>query len=377
MLDHTLAMLVMNALPGIGPGRKRILAELFGSVEAALEVPREELTRVPGFGTRLADVIVHWREHVDPEQEISLARRAGAYIMTDEDEDYPPLLKEIHDPPICLYVLGNREALKNSQHAIAMVGSRYTTPYGMRMADKIATEATYGGWTIVSGLARGIDTASHQACLNAGGCTVAVVGSGLTCLYPQENIPMAERIVATGGAVISEFPMRYRPDKRTFPMRNRIISGMSQGTIVVQAGVQSGSLITATLALEQGRTVFAVPGPADIVQSHGCHALIRDGARIIESFSDVLDEYSQFPALRRKRQHNDEGANPAEVTSVVGTLTPLEEKIVTQLKAEGELYVDDLIDTMEDDPSAIMSSVLTLELKHVISQLPGKRIVLK
>lgn len=374
MLEHRLALVVLNMLPGVGPGRKKLLVEMFGSAEAALAATSEELCRLPGIGSHLGEVISHWEKYCDLSGEMDLVRRSGVALVTEEDENYPELLREIHDPPICLYVLGTLEALKKSRKSIAIVGSRHTTAYGMRMADMLASSACYAGWPVISGLARGIDTVAHESSLRAGGVTVAVVGSGMTCLYPQENLGLAQRIVSSGGALVSEFPMQYRPDRRTFPMRNRIISGMSQGTIVVQAGLQSGSLITAAQALEQGRVVFAVPGPADQEQSRGCHALIRDGARITENFDDVLDEFSQFPGLTPRALREQNKANDTKTPASELQLSGLELKLFNLLES-GEKLLDDLIDESEEEASSVLACLMTLELRRLVKQLPGKRVV--
>ena len=379
MLEESQALVVLNMLPGVGPGRKRVLVESFGSAGAALSASREELSRVPGIGGRVAELVSGWERHCDLAGELDLARRSGVTLVTEADESYPPLLREIHDPPVCLYVLGSLECLRERQRMLAMVGSRHTTLYGMRMAESLASEAAQSGWTVVSGLARGIDTASHQATLRAGGTTVAVVGGGMLCLYPQENLPLARRMAESGGAVVSESPMRARPDRRSFPMRNRIISGMCRGTLVVQAGLRSGSLITAAQALEQGRAVFAVPGPADVEQSRGCHALLRDGARLTETFADVLDELSPFGPLRRQavRQGGDgEGREEAKETKRAAAelqMSGLELKLWEKL-ADGEADLDELIVSVDEEAGAVMACLLTMELRRLVRQLPGKRV---
>ncbi len=374
MLEHHLALMVMNMLPGVGPGRKRLLAEHFGSCEAALGAPEAALCKLPGIGEHFSRIIHGWREYCNLEEELSLVRRSGAVIVTEEDDDYPPLLREIHDPPICLYVLGDKKALRDSRNAVAIVGSRYGTGYGLRMADRLAADICQAGWPVVSGLARGIDTAAHQAAVRCRGVTVAVIGAGLLNLYPQENTGLARDIVATGGAVITEFPMKHRPDKRSFPLRNRIISGMSRGTIVVQAGLQSGSLITAAQALEQNRAVFAMPGPVDLEYFRGCHALLKDGARLVESFADVLDEFSQFPGLSRQALKAQNEPKETKTSPPELQMSELEMKLWNLLD-DGEMLVDDLIDSVEDDPSSVLACLMTMELRHLVRQLPGKRVV--
>ena len=274
--------MILNLLPGVGPVRKRILETRFGSVEHALGATRAELCACPGIGPKVAEELCGWSRWCDPDDELRLAGQSGVRILVEEDAEYPPLLRQIHDPPICLYCVGDVSLLAKTEMALAIVGSRHCTGYGEKMAGLFATEASQAGWPVVSGLARGIDTAAHEATLQAGGRTIAVIGSGLTKIYPRENLGLATRIASSGGVLLTEFPMRTNPDKRSFPMRNRIIAGISRGTLVVEAGCQSGSLITAMQAIEQGRTVFAVPGRADTPFAKGCHSLLRDGAVLAE-----------------------------------------------------------------------------------------------
>ena len=367
VVERREAYIILNLLPGIGPGKVQQLVAYFGSAEAIFAAAEGTLQRVPGIGARLAAVLSRWQEHCTPEQELRLAQSAGVYLLTQDDDSYPPLLRQIHDPPLCLYARGDFAALGKSRNSIAIVGSRHTTAYGRQMAAFLASGAVYHGWPVVSGLARGIDTAAHTAALQAGGCTIAVIGSGFCHLYPQENIPLAEQICNAGGAVISEFPMHYLPEKRSFPMRNRIIAGISRGTIVVEAGLQSGSLITAAQAMEQNRSVFAVPGRVDTPFAKGCHALLRDGARLIESFQDVVEEFSLLPDLQFKAAETSARERKAQPV----TLQPLEKKIWDCL-AEGETAIDDLIARLEEPPSSVLGCLLVLEMKQLVRQLPGK-----
>jgi len=349
-----------------------LLNAYHGDPCAALCAPVDELSRLPRIGPHCAEVLHGWSRFCSVERELRLAEQAGVYLVTIVDDCYPVALREIHDPPICLYLRGNLSALKRSGNSIAMVGSRITTHYALGMAASIATEAARSGWTVVSGLARGIDTAAHGATVAAGGCTIAVLGSGFNFIYPPENVELANRIVASGGALISEFPLNVRPDKRNFPMRNRIISGMSRGTIVVQAGLNSGSLITAAQALEQGRTVFAVPGNADTPYFKGCHALIRDGARLIEGFADVLEEFTLLPSFDDRRIQRDVAAEETRVAEV--QLSAVEYRIWEQVGDE-PVFIDDLLQKLDDlPPSVVLGTLLTLEIKQLIRQIPGKQV---
>ena len=366
-MDIRSAYLILNLLPGIGPGKAKQLLASFENVPDIFSSTEAELLRIPGIGSRLATVIRNWHKYCDIQAELRLAQAAGVYIVTPEDAAYPALLKEIYDPPICLYLRGALRALERTRQSLAIVGSRHTSSYGLRMADTLATAAANAGWTVVSGLARGIDTAAHRAVVNAGGCTVAVIGSGLCRLYPPENLGLAEQICAGGGAVISEFPLQQPPDKRNFPIRNRIISGMSKGTLVVEAGLHSGSLITAGQAVAQNRTVFAVPGRADSPFSRGCHNLLRDGARLVETFLDVQEEFSMLPNLQIKAAERK--ADAAREKTVF--LNKLEYGIWLKI-GEDKLGIDDLLAQCSEPPSKILGSLLIMEIKQVLRQLPGK-----
>ncbi len=357
-------------LPEVGPARLRAITEHFGNPAAALGASVNDLRNIPYMGQRAAEILSNWEQHCNLQQELLRTKSAGIQIVTCEDPDYPMLLREIHDPPICLYVRGSLQAL-DTRATIAMVGSRFTTQYGLSMANVLATQACQEGWTVVSGLARGVDTAAHAAAVRAGGKTVAVLGSGMQWVYPNENLQLARAIADSGGAVITEYQMQQRPDRRNFPIRNRIISGMSRGTLVVEAGLQSGSLITANQASEQGRTVFAVPGRADSPHSQGCHALLRDGARIVETFQDVLDEFNLLPSLNEQRQQREQKAQAETCRSI-----PVSEKefLVWQEIGDEEATIDGLVAKLNQPASMVLGTLLSLEIKQLIRQLPGKRI---
>jgi DNA processing protein len=243
-MTQTEAFIALNMLPRVGPVRVRKLLEVFGSPEQILEARPADLRNVQGIGSEVADSILSWRSHAKVEEEVECVHSFGARVITQADPAYPTLLREIHDPPIVLYVWGKLAA----PHAIGIVGTRNPSHYAAECAKKLAYQLAYAGLTVISGLARGIDTAAHRAALAAKGRTVAVLGSGLDALYPPENRELAERISEVG-AVISEFPMRTVADRQTFPMRNRIISGLSAGLLVVEAGAASGALISASLTI--------------------------------------------------------------------------------------------------------------------------------
>ena len=244
---------------------------------------------IPGVGAQLACRISSWRSIVNPYRELELADNAGAAVTTVFDDSYPSALRALPDPPIVLYSWGNWTGT-DAERSIAVVGSRMATHYGRLCARNISHDLAEAGVTVISGLARGVDTEAHTGAMDAEGRTIAVIGAGLNKLYPRENRNLAQRIADGHGAVVSEFPMDLPPSRTTFPMRNRIVSGWSRATLVVEASGRSGALITARTAAEQGREVFCIPGPVDRHSSDGCHALIRDGAILATGASDILQD---------------------------------------------------------------------------------------
>lgn len=288
------AAIALNLIPGLGPVRVMRLMQVFASPELILESPASMLMGIPGIGEQLARRISSWRSTVNPHRELELADKAGAAVTTVFDSSYPPSLRDLPDPPIVLYSWGNWIAA-DSERSIAVVGSRMATHYGRLCARKISHDLAEAGVTVISGLARGVDTEAHAGAMDAGGRTIAVIGAGLNRLYPRENRNLAQRIAEGHGAVVSEFPMGQPPSRTTFPMRNRIVSGWSRATLVVEASERSGALITARTAAEQGRNVFCIPGPIDRHSSDGCHALIRDGAILAAGAPDILHDMEWTP----------------------------------------------------------------------------------
>ena len=358
------ACIALNMLPSMGPVRLRKLLEMFETPERVLAAKRDELRKVEGIGNDVADQIGKWESIVDLASELARIREFGATILTQDSPRYPKSLREIHAPPIVLYVWG--EIQDRDQHAIAIIGARRTTHYGLEAAKKISYQIAYAGLTVTSGLARGIDTAAHLGALAAKGRTIAVIGSGLLEIYPPENRALAEKISNGNGAIVSEFSMQIQPDRQTFPMRNRIISGWSHGILVVEAGLNSGALITASQAIEQGRSVYAVPGPINVPSAMGSNRLIQQGAKLVMSANDILDDLQIL--LPETKPSADAAARP---------LPPL---------SSDERRVYDAIDTAEtpidriaaksDLPSGTVSStLLRLELKRLVKQLPGKYFV--
>lgn len=356
------AYIALNLLPKIGPVRVRRLLEAFASPQGILSARRDRILALEGFGRDMADLLVHWQDHIDLQRELDLIREAKVDVLTSEDDGYPPSLREIYDPPIVLYVWG--QVLKVDWKGIAVVGSRRATHYGLQTAKKLSYQLARAGLTVISGLARGIDTAAHEGAL-AGGRTVAVLGSGLAKLYPPENQVLAEKI-AQHGAVVSEFPLLYLPDKQSFPLRNRIVSGWSSGILVVEAPQRSGALITANQAAEHGRTVYAVPGPIDRPTSVGCHRLIQDGAKLVVSVEDILEDFGQLELIMDS-DGSDHPAAPAGLTS--------EEQAVFALLSGTELGIEDIIRQVGLPSQTVSTTLMRLEMKRLVKQLPGKHFV--
>ena len=352
--------LALSLTPGVGSIFIKRLLDRFGTPEAVFQAPLDELLQIEGLGEKVAREIQKGPAEKKVEKELSLLEEVGGKVMTMKDASYPKRLKEIYDPPPVLYVRG--ELREEDELAVAIVGSRKTTPYGKWMTEKMGQELARHGITIVSGMARGIDSHAHWGALSGGGRTIAVLGSGVDVVYPPENRNLYKRIIDQG-AVLSEFPMGSPPEGGHFPKRNRIISGLSIGVVVVQAGMESGSLITANYALEQGREVFAVPGNVGSDSSRGTHHLIKDGAKLVESSEDILEEV--LPQWRRERE------TPQDVERPVRDLSE-EENVLYEQLGETPLHIDVLIRESQFDPGKVSSILLNLELKGLISQWPGK-----
>lgn len=361
-----LDLLRLTMVPGVGPKTCRALLERFGSAGKVLGAAESTLRDVPGVGGRLAEKIARARHDVDASGELDLCRERGVRPVARGAEGYPPPLEDIPDPPSLLYVRGTIEPA--DQLAIALVGSRKCTPYGIRIAERLAASLARVGLTVVSGLARGIDAAAHRGALTAGGRTIAVLANGLAEVYPPEHEGLA-REVAAAGALISESPMRQQPIAGLFPQRNRVISGLSLGVVVVEASPKSGSLTTAKHAMEQNREVFAVPGPVDSLASRGCHYLIRDGARLVQTVDDILEELG--PLVREIRAGPGEPAvrHPAELS-----LSDQERSLLNRLD-DHPVAVDALILASGLTPSQVMATLSVLEMRRLVRRLPGPAFV--
>ena len=364
------AYIALNMVDGVGPIRVRALRDRFGEAQAILGASKTDLMQVEGVGEEVARSITGWREKVDLDAELQQIEKSGVHVVCRDDAEYPKNLREIYDPPLVLYVKGTlteRDAL-----AIAVVGSRRTTLYGQEMARKLAFQLARVGVTVVSGLARGIDTAAHNGALQAKGRTVAVIGCGIDIVYPSENKKLADEIVEKGGAVVTEFPFGVQPDRQNFPMRNRIISGWSLGVVVVEANLKSGALITANQAGEQGRQVFAVPGRADSILSKGANKLIKDGAKLTEDVEDILSEF-EYLLPKRATEPADLGLE-SRGTKPALQLSETEEKVMAQVGNE-EVAIDEIIRASGLTTACVSATLLALEMKRLVRQLPGKQYV--
>ena len=356
-LNRRQALLVLNGLQSVGPVMLRRLLEAFDhDPVAVLSGGRQKLLQVKGVGDKAASALSNWREHFDLSKEIERMKASGMRFIAQGDEAFPPMLEETYDPPIGLYWKGD---YKVDRPCLAIVGTRRSTLYGLNVARKFAAELSRMGFCIVSGMARGTDTAAHEGALSVGGKTVAVLGCGLDIVYPPENLELYKQIAASG-AVASEFPFGRRADRQTFPMRNRVVAGMCEAVIVVESDVAGGSMITARFAGEQGRQIMAVPGRIDQSSSAGCHQLIRDGATMVTSVDEVLEE------LRYARPSEMEAELSLESSAPEAKVSALEREVLDCFTG-GELCQSDQISQQLNRSSAEVSATLMgLEIKRLI-----------
>jgi len=360
MAEEIFYWLALSLTTGVGSTLMRRLLDRFETPEAVFHAPMKELLKIEGLGEKVAEEIRKGPLEKGVERELYLLREVGGRVITLKDEEYPKRLRDIYDPPPLFYVRGGLK--KEDELAVSIVGSRKTTPYGRWFTEKVSQELARHGVTIVSGMARGIDSLAHWGAISGGGRTIAVLGCGVDVIYPSENRNLFTKIIDHGG-ILSEFPMGSPPEGGHFPRRNRIISGLSLGVVVVQAGEKSGSLITAGYALEQGREVFAVPGNVGTESSRGTHRLIKEGAKLVESSEDILEEI--LPQLGREREETQ------KVKTTRPDLTE-EEEVLYELLGETPLHIDVMIRESRFDPGKVSSLLLNLELRGLVSQWPGK-----
>ncbi len=359
--------IALKSIKGIGYVSFPALADRFGSPAAVFSASVSDLQQTEGISSRIASAIVDFRDWDNIKVELELIHKYNVKIVTYRDESYPRQLLNVYDRPPYIYVRGN---LNSEDINIAIVGSRAASTYGKYTTERISRDLALQGVTVVSGMARGIDSSAHRGAITAHGRTVAILGSGLDVIYPPENKKLFADII-DNGAVISEFPMGTPPRSTNFPARNRIISGMSYGVVIVEAGEKSGSLITARLALEQGREVFAVPGSIDSAGSRGTNKLIKQGAKLIENTEDILEEI--LPQIEQKKPLKGFSANETLNASNprVEKLNAVEQKLY-DLVSPKRMHIDDLISLTGFSSADILSALTTMELKGIVRQHPGK-----
>ncbi len=394
--NETVSLIHLNMIQGVGLKTVEVLRDAFGSAVRALQATSEELEKIERLSPTMRDLLRRKPVQYPIERELELIHAYGCQVVTLYDDAYPPLLKEIDTPPLVLYIRG--QLTSEDALSISLVGSRDAKDYGRKVGYRLSFQLAQRGLTVVSGLAKGIDTSAHRGALEAGGRTIAVMGSGLSYIYPATNSTLAEKIEASG-ALISEFPMEVKPKPRNFPRRNRIISGLTLGTVVVEASNRSGALITARLAGEQGREVFAVPGEIFSELSTGTHKLINNGAKLINTVDDLLNELppyvlnhiqsesltasvpntdpSQEPHVEKSDTKSEAVQPPREVPQPVQStpppdLTPDEKTVFDAIETPAS-HIDTIVRTTQLPIGQVSSVLLMLELKGIVQQLPGKQ----
>jgi DNA processing protein len=355
--------IILSKIPHLGPKRCRQLVEYFGSPKKALSASPKSLMRVPEMGKKMLSSILQERERIDADEDLKTVDRLGIHLISFQDDNYPQNLLHTFNPPSLLYIRGKLK--ERDRDAVAMVGTRRATTYGKMMVRKLARDLAKEGLTIVSGMARGVDTAAHWGALEAGGRTVAVLGCGVDVAYPPENRRLMAEIMESG-AVISEFPLGTPPEGINFPRRNRIISGLSKGVVVVEAPLRSGALITADFALEQGREVFAVPGNINTPYSQGTNRQIKQGAKLVEDAEDILEELDLSLLGEMKRR----GESAKRKLSL-----SLEEEKILDILSEEPLHIDLLVQESSLPASRVAEVLMRLEIKGLITQLAGQQFV--
>jgi DNA processing protein len=355
--DPRLFWIGLSSIPGVGKATFRKLVTQFGSPERALAASANELEAVEGLPRKVVEALLAFPGTTDAEQELEKVSTTGASLITMDDADYPVNLREIPDPPLYLYVIGSLK--HQDRNAVAIVGTRKPTYYGKSVTRRLAGELAASGITVVSGMARGIDTEAHRGALQNSGRTIAVLGCGLDTAYPPENGPLMQEIAKTG-AVVTEYAFGTKPEPGYFPARNRIISGLARGTVIIEASADSGSLITARYALEQKRRLFAVPGNIGSAVSRGANSLIKQGAALVENTDDIL-----------KGLNHPGRALSERAARSLPTLTPEETAVLRTLTNEPK-HIDLLMNENAMSPGAMSGVLITLELKGLARQLPGK-----
>ncbi len=355
----------LNSIPGLAGVRTRAVLDFFGDAESIVRAGKNDFLQVPGIGEKIASEICSSEIDAFLDRELEAAERNNITVLTLEDEGYPKQLKAIYDPPHVLYLRGELKPV--DALSIGVVGSRRCSVYGKSQSEKLSGGLARAGMTVVSGCALGIDAAAHRGALQAGGRTLGVIGSGLLKPYPKDNIPLMKDIVGAG-AVISEFHLNQGVERGNFVRRNRVISGLSLGVLVVEAAKKSGSLITAHHALGQGREVFAVPGSIDSPRSKGTHSLIKQGAKLVESAQDILEEFAEVEGLLS--EPDDKPASTAEPSGI-----NREESLIMENIEFEPVQIDTIISGTGLPAGKVAGTLVMLEMKNLIRELPGKQYV--
>ncbi len=363
--------IALHLVDKLGAQRIRLLLQFVEEPQLIFRLEQHELETIQGIGPKIASEIVGFNEWDEVDRVIEKTHRIGAEIMTYWDEDYPSLLREIYDPPLLLWIKGDRRVLNTD--CISIVGTRKAGNYALEMARKFSKELVGHGLTIVSGLAFGVDAAAHRSAVEAGGKTVAVLGSGVDWIYPADHKELASQIIETGGAVISEFPLGTVPDAGNFPVRNRIVSGMSLGTLVAASGIDGGSMITATSALDQNREVFVIPHPIGHPNAIGCNSLIKRGmGKLVQEVDDILQEVN----IHISTCDSESPGNKAEYGWRSLELDELAIKICETLE-EQSFHIDNLAARLEVSAHELLPKLLDLEMQNCVRQTAGKNFELK
>jgi len=372
--EQLLDALRLSLIPGIGPRTQQVLLERFGSPREILAAPPDMLRAVSGVGPKIAGAVFESRGDTTAEDIVERCRQQAISLLIPASEDYPRLLSEIPDPPALLYCRGRIE--QRDSLAVAIVGSRRCSHYGRQQTEKLAGGLARAGMTIISGLARGIDGHAHRGAMRAGGRTIAVLATGVDEIYPAEHEELAKEISATG-AVVSESSLGQKPLAGLFPQRNRIISGLSLGVIVVEASRKSGALHTARHAMEQGREVFAVPGRIDSPESQGCHDLIRDGAKLVTCVDDVLEELGpliepvEVPVTEAENSPATTTTPPQAVHSPRELSLSEQERRILNLVPQEPVHIDQILQRADIETSRVLSTLTVLEMKRMVRRFPG------
>jgi len=370
--ETSLQWLALSLTPGVGAGRGRKLVELFDGIDRVFHASLTEL-EAAGLPAASAQSIALGRCLELAGEELDRVKAMGAKVVALDDPSFPKRLYEIYDPPLVLYLAGCPEII--NQYGVAVVGTRHPTPYGVGVAERLACDLAARGLVIISGMARGIDTAAHRGALNARGRTVAVWGTGLDVTYPKENQKIADQILNTGGAILSEFPLGTFPAPQNFPIRNRIISGMSIGVLVIEAGEYSGTRVTARCALEQGRDVYAVPGNVTNKLSWGPNTLIKQGAALVATWEDVWEALPTDVRLALTPPDSAASQAPESASLFSGPdMGPEEKRVFAALRADESTHIDELVERLVShlSSSQIFAALFELELSGKIRALPGK-----